>query len=233
MLLGGQTTASFNMVPVYLGALCGCPPSSGTNWQCQASHDEGKSGLVETGLTRPAATALYMRVRWKYCIVFLFQKYNTSYAHTWKHIIGLVSQSVDAINGIQTYSSYSSFCLLPVHTLVSFWTVYTLLKLKCNSHLHFKCNVYSAEEWVTCWAKLTECHSDLQIADKWLWKLLFICYGLYMWLTWCTSTAFHVCWHTLAHKCLTMSHNSWPYHITELLLLWCSQTVSNKSVYPY
>ena len=75
-----------------LGGLCGCPPSSGANWQYQASHDEGKSGPVETGLNKPAATALYMRVIRKYCIVFLFQKYNTTLE---RHIIGLVSQSVD------------------------------------------------------------------------------------------------------------------------------------------
>ena len=47
-------------IPVCLGALFGCQPSSGANWQCQASHIEGKSG--ESGLTRPATTALYMRV---------------------------------------------------------------------------------------------------------------------------------------------------------------------------
>ena len=39
---------------------------------------------------------------------------------------------------------------------------------------------------------------------------------------------FHVCWPALAQKCLTMSHNSWPECVTELLLLWCSQTVSDK-----
>ena len=103
-----------------------------------------------------------------------------------RHINGLVSQSGDQYRcdpkPIPINSSYSSFCLLPVHTLVSFWTVYTLLKLKCNSHLHFT--------WVTCWAKLTECRSDLQMADKWLCKLLLICHGLYMWLTWHTSPGF-------------------------------------------
>ena len=52
--------ASFNMSPVCLWALCGCLPTNGTNWRCETKQAMGewKSGPVETGLTRPAATAL-------------------------------------------------------------------------------------------------------------------------------------------------------------------------------
>ena len=210
--------SKFQLVPVCLGELCGCQPSSGTKWQCQASHDEGKSGPVETGLTELVATALYMRVRWKY-----FVKSITPVMLTLeRHIIGLLSQSVDQYRCDQWNPNlylliaailHFAYCM-PVHTLVSPWTVYTLQKLKCNSHSRFTCNVhvysahvYSAEKWVTCWAKLTECCSDLQMR---LCKLLFTFHGPYMWLTWHTSPAFHACWHAVAHRCLTMSHNSWP-----------------------
>ena len=33
---------SFNMIPLCFGALRERPPSSGTNWQCQASHEWGE-----------------------------------------------------------------------------------------------------------------------------------------------------------------------------------------------
>ena len=45
--------ASFNMLPLGLGALHGPPPSNGTNWHVKQATGEGKSGLVETGLTGP------------------------------------------------------------------------------------------------------------------------------------------------------------------------------------
>ena len=47
---------SFNMS--HLMALHGRPPSYGAKWQRQASHSEGKSDPVKTGLTSLTAMAL-------------------------------------------------------------------------------------------------------------------------------------------------------------------------------
>ena len=50
--------ASFSTLVVHLGAMRGRLQSNGAIWQCQASHGDGKSGPIETGLTGLAATAL-------------------------------------------------------------------------------------------------------------------------------------------------------------------------------
>ena len=96
-----------------LGGLCGCPPSSGANWQYQASHDLGACvGVCQavaligntrqvmmkekwSGWNRTNQTSGYGPVYESYTKVLhsvSFQKYNTTLE---RHIIGLVSQSVD------------------------------------------------------------------------------------------------------------------------------------------
>ena len=52
-------TANFNMSPLCLRALHGCPRVMGQIHDANQATSEGKSGLVETRLTRPAAMTLH------------------------------------------------------------------------------------------------------------------------------------------------------------------------------
>ena len=51
--------ASFNMVPMCFGRYVGVRQAMALIGNARQATSEGKSGPVETGLTRPAATALY------------------------------------------------------------------------------------------------------------------------------------------------------------------------------
>ena len=98
-------------------------------------------------------------------------------------------------------TSYSSSCLLPVHTLLSSWTVYTLLKPKCNSlHCIHKMYTVQKNEWLAGlrWLNVT-------VTSKWqiAFQIVVCLASLCNWLD------IH---YWLLMLCLMMSHSSWPQH---------------------